>query len=815
MGYLDEITKQNPQNPNNTPLQNPQPQQVPWWLLWEILKAPFAPDSLPQPSSTEQSGQIFAAAEEQSRSASPSSWAAWWVPPVQPPQQNLQAPQQPEKKKKSNADFWRIFGSIWLAWVVLFSAFIAYVVFNPDQAQFFISLWINPQDIKNLLGKLVDYSFWLLTAVMSIISLIFLFTAFATKKEYSKKKTIATIISIFSIIVLFWVISFWAWLVTIIWATDYVNTRWNIIVRDVDLMKSEKFKDGLDEVTTFDNVIWPVTLQYDLSANARIISKAIEITSYAIDFDWDWTEDKVWVNPEKDTDIIFTFDKKKSYVPKWKYVWNDKVTWKEKEYDMELPVITIIGLAIQSEIDDRQWWKRVTIDVSDLKKLWRMDFYLEEQSWLFSDAPDKSYNWSDKYSPQRTFKNESLICLLVKNNQKSSESCDKVFIVWAEWQNDFWWEILSEKDPLSPLIVNFSFQPKNKDTSIASYLWTFDDNTQEEKDTVEHSFLDYWKHSIKLELKLANGTTSTIYQDINIQKPLDLSKPSSDNPYENNNSLLRITDKSGKSVIEGTYKRDLSMYHLKVWIPLSLDFDASYVKVDERTYDLSKVEWDFNEDWKFEKSWEKITYSFLENKKYTILAKYTFVSKLRKDTQSMEEKIVVEADKKDIDVQLSTTQDSDYAPTVVHFDWSASQVKEWIITKFTYDFWEWKATVDGDAKQDYKYRFPWEYIVEFTVTKDDWTKQSIKKKVILKEKSKDVIINTSVSSGIVWKKIDFDSAGSIWQIDTYNWDFWDWSRSSEPTPSHEYAEAWSYQIKLTLTFADWVIKYWTKNLTVK
>lgn len=581
------------------------------------------------------------------------------------------------------------------------------------------------------------------------------------------------------------------------------------------MMKSEKFKNWMDEVTSFDNVIWPVTLQYDLSANARNVSKAIDITSYTIDFDGDWKDDKVWVNPEKDADIIFTFDKKKSYVPKWKYFWTEKITWKEKEYDMELPVITIVWLAIQSEKDDRLWWKRLTIDVSDLKKLWRMDFYHEDSTWNFSDIADKSYNWSDKYSPQKTFKNESLICMLIKNNQKDPDYCDKIFIVWAEWQSDFWWVILTEKDPLSPLIVNFSFQPKNNDTVISSYLWSFDDNTQEDKETVEHVFLDYWKHNVKLDLKLANWTTSSLFQDINIQKPLLLSKPTSDNPYENNNSLIRITDKSWKSVVEWTYKRDLSMYHLKVGIPLTLDFDASYVKVDERTYDLDKVEWDFNEDWKFEKSWEKVSYNFLENKKYTILIKYTFNSKLRKDVQVMDEKIVVEADKKDIDVQLSSTQDSDYAPTIVHFDWSASQVKEWTITKFTYDFWEWKTPVDWDAKQDYRYRFPWEYMVEFAVTKDDWSKQSIKKKIILKEKSKDVIINTSVSSWYIWKQIDFDSAGSIWQIDVYSWDFWDWSRSSEPTPSHSYSTAWTYQIKLTLTFADWVIKNWSKTIIVK
>ncbi|HBA45010.1 TPA: hypothetical protein DCZ31_03435 [Patescibacteria group bacterium] len=74
----------------------------------------------------------------------------------------------------------------------------AYIVFNPGQAQFFLSLGISPQNIKSLLEKLVNIAFGTVTFAFSIIWIIFLFKAILTKKEYKKKKTISIIASAFT-----------------------------------------------------------------------------------------------------------------------------------------------------------------------------------------------------------------------------------------------------------------------------------------------------------------------------------------------------------------------------------------------------------------------------------------------------------------------------------------------------------------------------------------------------------------------------------------------------------------------------------------
>ena len=71
----------------------------------------------------------------------------------------------------------------------------------------------------------------------------------------------------------------------------------------------------------------------------------------------------------------------------------------------------------------------------------------------------------------------------------------------------------------------------------------------------------------------------------------------------------------------------------------------------------------------------------------------------------------------------------------------------------------------------YKYNLGGEYIIKLTVTKDDGTKDSIARRLVLKDGSKSVLINSSVSSGFIGRGIDFDAAGSEGQITDYAWDF--------------------------------------------
>ena len=174
----------------------------------------------------------------------------------------------------------------------------------------------------------------------------------------------------------------------------------------------------------------------------------------------------------------------------------------------------------------------------------------------------------------------------------------------------------------------------------------------------------------------------------------------------------------------------------------------------------------------------------------------------------------MEPAKKDISLNLKLTQDSEYAPATIHVDGSASSPKQGTITKFMYDFGEGRGPVEGDAIQDYRYMTPGEYTLTFTVVRDDGTKEQSSRKIVIKDAPKRIVVNTSVSSGIVGKPIDFDTIGTVGQIETYHWDFGDGTTSDEATPTHVYATSGKFTVKITVTYTDRTVRSTDRDITV-
>lgn len=154
---------------------------------------------------------------------------------------------------------------------------------------------------------------------------------------------------------------------------------------------------------------------------------------------------------------------------------------------------------------------------------------------------------------------------------------------------------------------------------------------------------------------------------------------------------MKISDISGKSLIDDTYSIALKAYYITdVTIPAKIQFDATDVKVENYGYELTNVEWDFDGDGEFEKTGAKAKYELIKGKRYAFQVRYTFADKEKNITFIMGEKMIFEPENKDITLTLKLTQDSEYAPTTVHVDGSASIPKEGTITKFMYDFGEGK-----------------------------------------------------------------------------------------------------------------------------
>ncbi len=181
----------------------------------------------------------------------------------------------------------KLMGSLLIVAVIFFGSFLAYIVFNPDQAAFFVNIFgIDPNDIQTILKNLINGSFGITVLIFSIIWILGLFRAIWTPKEQKRRRLISWLSAALIGIILFVILAFWAYLFNIINATDYANPGGDVIVYDNDLYTHDESR-AFSRISNTKNMIGPITLKYDLSTNARAIAKKnlLTIESYEINFD--------------------------------------------------------------------------------------------------------------------------------------------------------------------------------------------------------------------------------------------------------------------------------------------------------------------------------------------------------------------------------------------------------------------------------------------------------------------------------------------------------------------------------------------------
>lgn len=595
-----------------------------------------------------------------------------------PVEEKTSADEKPKKKKLSTADFLRIIGAIFFVALVFFGTFLAYIVFNPGQTQFFIGLGINPGDIASFLKRLVSGIFGGTTFLLSIIWIIFLFRAFLTKKEYKKKKTISIILAVIFAILLFSEITLWAFLVQKINATDYENPNGGVVVYDNEKLQSEKFKNNAT-LNNFENLIGPLELKFDLKSNANFVGKAIDIEDYKIDFDGAKCRGKdssivEGINPGTDQSITCIFDEAKIYKPSGVYSGTDRVTRKKREIAINFDPIHIVGNVI---IKKPKSYKDRTI-VYDAKNLIEAGF--RDISW-YTEKDDSAPASKESAFSVVLKKDPQVVCL----NVFPGANCDKIFLTPIESESTSKGKITYEQDKENPL--SYTFRVENatvKNGEITGYEWRIDNSIiPSDEATCSYIFPEYKNTKVSVVITDSAGNTTELVENIVGSSPLKLTR----SPHAE--SFLEILDPKDKSVLDNTYNKPLLAYvidDLSMDVPTNLTFNATDVKVDNFGYELEKVEWDFDNDGTFEKESLKTQYELIEEKRYTIRVKYTFFNKDKNIRGSLEEKILIEPKKQDINLSMKLTQDSEYAPANIRVDGSASIPKKGSIVKFMYDF---------------------------------------------------------------------------------------------------------------------------------
>ncbi len=726
-----------------------------------------------------------------------------WSP--EGPTPNINATAKKTRDPLTASTILKLIGSFLLIAIIFFGSFLAYIAFNPDQASFFVNFGINRNDIQALLKKLINGSFGITVLIFSIVWIISLFKAIWTPRDQKRKRLLGWLTATIIGILLFSIITFWAFLFQIINATDYSNTDGEVMIYDNDLYIHAEWRDDAQIYST-NNLIGPITLKYDLSANAKAIAKKslLSIESYSIDFD-----DAKCINnqstikgsnPINDQGIICTFDQIRTYNIRWNYTGKNTLG-EVVTITIPLSTVEIKGLLDISTTINKDKKKVITFNASKVKNL-------GIPRWVYSTDP--SVEITNSSITEQITSAPILVCLKVID-----ESCDRIFIIKDLDGNetDIVWSIIYEQDPSNSLWVILSLSgvniSQNEITNIDWIEWNGTRLCEGTKDMCEYTFNSYGTKSVTANIILANKKTYQIQSTFSLSEPLVLIRHAQVRDQDN---IVLNTPETFDPAVGGFVINSISA-------PATLTLDARDIILENPWYNLKGVTWKISDGKKIEeKVWEKVTAEILKSQRYTINVLYTFEKNIAtnsNNTRIARDTIILDLDRKSLEPVMIIQKSSDYTPAKITVDASTSQSKNGTIDKFIFDFGEGRPPAEGDAIQVYEYRTPGEKKITLTIIGSNNEQATTSKYIVLKDTPKNISFTTSMSPGVINTPVDFTADGTTGQIEEWIWNFGDGTEIAKwYEATHTYMKAGIYKVRLTVRYLDGTEKSTEQNFSV-
>lgn len=681
--------------------------------------------------------------------------------------------------------------SILVIVLLLLWVFISFVVLNaktPQDVELFKQLWINVWEINRFIKTIVSVVFTILCFIESIFFSIFVFRSLLTKKIYKRKKTVSTVLATFMLLLLLWTSS----LGLALYKKELPNwaslARGNIQLFDNTKYISPDFSEDQSLIWDYNNVIWPITIRYDLT---NFVSEKRSEWFVVSEFIWDFGDWKEVITPNP---VII-----KEFTEKWLYKISLNVSWSDKWNPNTLPVDWIESINIVSTVKYTEnvlpnGWKIVEFDASSLENYWSIKWYMD-----WTDSTPEMY----VFKPGQAFFNDTYVWMKIIVNWKEKGTFDKVFLISSSDSDSIKWDISSKKSLNDDL--TFTFKAENTSIKewnwfIEKYEWIFGDDivtiddvdlssleSIEESSEIDYTFKEYWDKTVILKIYDSLWNYKTITKEIKIPKML----------------ALKTTYDFYIDWVKYDFN-PVTPNMANIEAPSNLKFDARRVRAENLLYSLQEVYWDFDWDWNYDKKWKEISYEILKSGIYDVWIEYEFVH--RKDTEDVvkiKKSLNLDVTDREVTLDFEIKPESLFAPTIVSFDASKSKIKWQNIVKFIYDYWDGLEPEERSAiNKWHKYIKEWTYTVKLTAVTESWEQFSTEKNFVLNKQSERVSISSTIKRAPILQEIDFSSWNSVWEIETYLWDFGDGQKSREANPTHFYEEPWKYTVKLTVDFTS-------------
>jgi len=683
------------------------------------------------------------------------------------------------KKTSLSTIFWFLWAILFVS-LILWSAFIAFIVMNANDVQdvqFFIDLGININEVNTFISSVVNIIFSILLFIASCALSFALFKFFLTKKSYKRKKITYGLLSGVLLIATFAVGISWMAIDQRIKALPNWQEKiyGNLKIFDNDLLISEDFQESQAILTQTQDLVWPVTLKFDLEnyQNSQE-SKGTQVSKYI------WTFGN-------ETIETFTPTITKTFEDKWNYeifVTTQGIDVNGDDIQQEISNIPAVSVSHIVEIREEvtsNGRKRLELDASDLENLGKIKWYFKTPVIENNiDAPYPEWTSEDEFEwytffPRRLFESDVFVGVSIINGSTVDETINKVFVIAANKASEITWEIEYSQSLENELEFEFTVQDPTTwfaNGFIESFEWMIEDKTYiseaeiwntESSPTLPHIFKSFGEQEISVTLTDSTGRSETIQKTIFIQKKVEL------------RAWLLISNEQWNELEDIIYDEKTNEYFIDdIWIPIVLELDTKYVKPVNRLYSLKSVSWDAKDDGNIDGTDKTFSWDIPTEWTHTLAVEYSFQHmRDNDDIITLREFISVLWVKKEAILDLQLEYPSNYAPVVVRFDASKSFIKNDNIVKFIYDYWTGVIEERDAINPWHKYWEAWDYTIKLTVVWESWKRYSMEKNLILLPPAQTIGITPSLKRAPIGQEIDFSSADSSGQIVEYFWDFWD------------------------------------------
>ena len=414
----------------------------------------------------------------------------------------------------------------------------------------------------------------------------------------------------------------------------------------------------------------------------------------------------------------------------------------------------------------------VTFYADDAKGAW---------TWNFGDGPAVSnlQNPTHKYSKSGSY----WVTLIVKrasNNLNATHSEQITVSPSASFA-------FSPDKPYPGSSVKFDASASSD--NVVQYQWAFSDGSKVLYTTdkiVYHSFPAAGSYTVKLTVVDSRGGTGDVTNAVPVQEGGAGGKNTPPT------AAISVDPKAN----------EVKLYQI-------VHFDASGSK--DANGKIVAYEWDFQSDGTYDATGKTAQHI------YSAVGVYTVTLRVTDDKGAFGFATVV------ISIQfVSPTADFTFEPTkpstedVVSFDAGDSSAADGWIQFYAWDF-NSDGVIDATGKfVNHKFTTPGQKHVTLTVTDNDGVAGTITKSVFVRK-------NTAPKADFTFSPKDPTVTDTIQFTDTskddvgvvqWKWDFGDGTMSDVQSPSHKYATAKTYSVKLSVTDTDGASSSITKDVTV-